>query len=380
MDTFMDTNCVPVTDALFRIFEYATNTEIFMMNGEQIHFHHEAYNIAPCIFVSKLWNKIATKYLEHICMHWYLRSQYSITCDDCGVSVKFRKDTLNTYTKKTAKMHGCKHGNPIVMMTRYHKYAISSFNPRSIISTVMRYRKVYNFENVTSLPTPFMDWWTAMFPQTIKLRPVHIISAHADHLIDTWMKTWPCKEKENILPLIGRFGRSDLLQTHGFQAWYPGTECAARIALEAAYNAKDDIDSDWDPDPNYKSDTDSDHDSNSLSYLWGPKTRSHFRCKWIRCNCPIMEEWDTMKAYATGLCLAVENGHELTGRMILDLFEDKFYKGVFAKRARSFDIEDKHSLEKTQAWIQKHRPKWKRQKRLNEDVDATPKKQKESHP
>jgi hypothetical protein len=66
METFMNNNCVPVTDALFRIFEYATSPEIYVMNGKRIHLHREAYNIAPCIFVSKLWNEIATKYLEQI--------------------------------------------------------------------------------------------------------------------------------------------------------------------------------------------------------------------------------------------------------------------------------------------------------------------------
>jgi hypothetical protein len=394
METFMNTNCVPAIDALFRIFEYATDPEIFMIDGERILFHHEAYNIAPCIFVSKLWNKIATKCLQHICVHCHLRSQYSLICYNCNRYPKFYKDTMVTYSTRkklpdcacgirptensrpvmSTVMRLCKvyHFEPVISPPKpTMRYIISSLNSRSIVNTVMRLRKVYHFKHVISPPKPLMDWWTAMFPHTIKLRPVHIISTHADHLIDTWMKTWPCKEKENILPLIGEFGRSDLLQTHRFQAWYPGTECVVHIALGG-------------PSNEHKSDDGSDrgpgHDPNLPRYP-RRKTRSAIDRRCRKCS-DVIDVCNTLKVYVIAICLAVENDHKSTAQMILDLFEERFHQGVFLSYTTEFGGVDAHRYLETHAWIQKHRPKWERQKQLNEGVDATPKKKKRkrSHP
>jgi hypothetical protein len=281
---------------------------------------------------------------------------------------------MDMYSKKK-KLRYCECSREMHHLTlpEKRKYTISSRNPRSVMPTMMEFRKklrkVFCFDNVTTLSVPLMDWWTATFPQTVRLLPVHIIPTHADHLIDIWMKTWYCKEKKNILPLIGEFGRTDLLQTHRFQAWYPETECAVRIALGVTSNGHDSHHycSNWVPD-----------DSNVPSHLENERiVFAAFGRLSHQQPYRAMELCIATRAYIRGVFLAVENGHESTARMILDLFEGKFGRGVFEQHMYRVDCVNKRISEKVAAWIRKHQPTWDQQQHLIEGVDANPEKKKQ---
>jgi hypothetical protein len=304
---------------------------------------------------------------------------------------------MDMYSKKK-KLRYCECSREMHHLTlpEKRKYTISSRNPRSVMPTMVKFRKklrkLFCLDDVRSLSVPLMDWWTATFPRTIELLPVHIIPVHADHLIDTWMETWYCKEKENIIPLIGKFGRTDLLQSGRFQVWYPGTECAARIALEAASNEHDsDSDSDRDPGrdaniPSYPGASErralvrltrdlKRYSKNRTTYFVALRRHSHHQ------HCRAMHDSIATRTYIRGIFLAVENDHESTAQMILDLFEKKFSKEVFEKSVYWIRGGNRHMnkriSEKVAAWIRKNQPIWDQQKHLEEGVSTNPKKKKQ---